>query len=201
MTKRQWLDFNDEKIFGVLESGDKSCDEHAFDYEKINVGGYTGNQLRHGYQKAKDAGDEKAANLILKMLKMYDTKLNAVEPVITVKRVLGWNAGIIKEKPWFSTCWEDKSGRVMMDILFSIKEIENENFNSIESICSNNDIYHLLSNFVYIPPYKDKVNFTYDIRQCNEGKNGLFYRVTLLLRESVNGPRVCDAEFYSNSTS
>ena len=197
MTKRQWLDFNDEKIFGVLESDDKPCDECAFDYKKINVGGYTGDQLRQGYQKAKDAGDEKATNAILELLKIYDTKLNSIKPILTVKKVMGWNAGIIKEKPWFSTCWEDKNGRIMMDILLSTNDIENESFNSIESICSSNDIYHLLSNFTYVPPYKDRVNFTYDIQQYNEGKNGLFYRVTLLLRESVNGPRVCDAEFYS----
>ena len=197
ITKRQWLDFNDEKIYKVLECDADSDGKMPFDYRTINVGGYTGAQLREGYKKAKEANDEEAAKLIEKMLGLYNSKLNAIHPVITVKKIIGWNTGLIKEKPWFSTCWEDANGRLMMDILFSTKDIENASLESIESICSSNDIYHTLSNFLYIPAYIDRANFTFNIQLCDEGDNGEFYRITLLLRKSIDSPKVCDAEFYA----
>ena len=197
MSGRQWVDLSNPKYHVAIENEPDSDGKLPFDYRTLTVGGYTFDQLSQGLKKAQEAKDEEAVKMIQEVIQLYYNKLRSVRPVITVKKVLGWNAGYIMNLPWFSTCWEDKRGRIMMDVLFSAEKLGTPSDADIDEVCDGNGIYHKLKGFKIINPFEDKINYTFYVDRYGEGKEKVFHRVVLMLQEAKDKPKVCDAEFYA----
>lgn len=202
VTNRQYLDPNSDDFAATIRN-DNKCYPKERPNNRFLVGEFTLESVLLACKNASSANDDNSVDAIKKIIALFDERASAFRPNITVKKVLGWNAGyaILKkgyETPWFSTCWEDADGRIMMDALFcASKDLNFKSDNDVDDFCEENGIYYKNNNFIKVSPSEDSHDFTFYVDKIRENDNA-FWRVIIMLQANKKSPKVCESLFCPN---
>ena len=136
-------------------------------------------------------------NATIKNAEDLDGFYKALNDVIKkgeIDELVGWNAGIINDKPWYLISWYNTSGSQFLGCMISTKKIEKDGCREVVSIFENNNIFHLSKKFK--PVFRQEQNpekyWNIIFETTDEGQNGNFFTLVLKIKDSRESDLLCN---------